>query len=80
MKQYQKRFTFEADSLEEIIEKVNDFLKDKSPGQIFDVYTGERLLGAEEEAFEDVTKQCKRKVIKYNYKYFANILLLIEEP
>ena len=88
MKQYHKRFYFHGKTVPELLDKVNEFTKQYSVGNIFDVSISE-VLDKEIEVHTnyDNGKEIdnsnpsdnKIKTTIYKYSYFAIVLILMEE-
>ena len=88
MKQYHKRFYLYGKTVPELLDKVNEFTKQYSVGNIFDVSITE-VLEKEIEIHTnyDNSKEIdnsnpsdnKIKTTIYKYSYYAIILILIEE-
>jgi hypothetical protein len=88
MKQYHKRFYLYGNTVPELLDKVNEFTKQYSVGNIFDVQITEVLEKEIEvqtnydngKAIDNSTSsENKIKTTIYKYSYFAIILILIEE-
>ena len=88
MKQYHKRFYMYGKTVPELLDKVNDFTKQYSVGNIFDVQITEVLeKEIEVQTNYDNGKEIdnsnpsdnKIKTTIYKFSYFAIILILIEE-
>ena len=88
MKQYHKRFYLYGKTVTELIDKVNEFTKQYSVGNIFDVQITEVLeKEIEVQTNYDNGKEIdnsnpsdnKIKTTIYKYSYFAIVLILIEE-
>jgi hypothetical protein len=88
MKQYHKRFYLYGKTVPELLDKVNEFTKQYSVGNIFDVQITEVLeKEIEVQTNYDNGKEIdnsnpsdnKIKTTIYKYSYFAIILILIEE-
>ena len=85
MKQYHKRFYFYGKTVPELLDKVNEFTKQYSVGNIFDVSIME-VLDKEIEIEKnygkgevDNTSDNRIKTITFEYSYYAIVLILIEE-
>ena len=88
MKQYHKRFYVYGKTVPELLDKVNEFTKQYSVGNIFDVQITEVLeKEIELQTNYDNGKEIdnsnpsdnKIKTTIYKYSYYAIILILIEE-
>ena len=88
MKQYHKRFYLYGKTVPELLDKVNEFTKQYSVGNIFDVQITEVLeKEIEVQTNYDNGKEIdnsnpsdnKIKTTIYKYSYFAIVLILIEE-
>ena len=88
MKQYHKRFYMYGKTVPELLDKVNEFTKQYSVGNIFDVQITEVLeKEIEVQTNYDNGKEIdnsnpsdnKIKTTIYKYSYYAIILILIEE-
>ena len=88
MKQYHKRFYFHGKTVPELLDKVNEFTKQYSVGNIFDVQISEVLeKEIEVQTNYDNGKEIdnsnpsdnKIKTTIYKYSYYAVVLILIEE-
>ena len=88
MKQYHKRFYLYGKTVPELLDKVNEFTKQYSVGNIFDVQITEVLeKEIEVQTNYDNGKEIdnsnpsdnKIKTTIYKYSYYAIILILIEE-
>ena len=88
MKQYHKRFYFDGKTVPELLDKVNEFTKQYSVGNIFDVSITEVLEkeieihtnydnGKEIDNSNPTNNRVKTTVFKYSY--YAIVLILIEE-
>jgi hypothetical protein len=88
MRQYHKRFYFYGKTIPELLDKVNEFTKQYSVGNIFDVSITEVL----EKEIEIHTNHDNDKEIDnsnpsnnrikttiFKYSYYAIVLILIEE-
>ena len=85
MKQYHKRFYFYGKTVPELLDKINEFTKQYSVGNIFDVSIMEVLdkqIETDEkkynkdDRFEDFDRI---KISTFEYSYYAIVLILIEE-
>ena len=88
MKQYHKRFYIYGKTVPELLDKVNEFTKQYSVGNIFDVQITEVLEKEIEihtnydngkEIDNSNPSDNKIKTTIYKYSYFAIVLILIEE-
>ncbi|HEX2406147.1 MAG TPA: hypothetical protein VHJ38_02970 [Nitrososphaeraceae archaeon] len=88
MKQYHKRFYVYGKTVPELLDKVNEFTKQYSVGNIFDVQITEVLeKEIEVQTNYDNGKEIdnsnpsdnKIKTTIYKYSYYAIILILIED-
>ena len=88
MKQYHKRFYLYGKTVPELLDKVNEFTKQYSVGNIFDVQITEVLeKEIEVQTNYDNGKEIdnsnpsdnKIKTTIFKYSYFAIVLILIEE-
>jgi hypothetical protein len=89
MKQYHKRFYLYGKTVPELLDKVNEFTKQYSVGNIFDVQITEVLEkeievqtnydNGKEIDNSNPSSDNKIKTTIYKYSYFAIILILIEE-
>ena len=88
MKQYHKRFYLYGKSIPELLDKINEFTKQYSVGNIFDVQITEVLdKEIEVQTNYDNSKEIdnsnssdnKIKTTIYKYSYYAILLILIEE-
>ena len=89
MKQYHKRFYFHGKTVPELLDKVNEFTKQYSVGNIFDVQITEVLeKEIEVQTNYDNGKEIdnnsnpsdnKIKTTIFKYSYYAIVLILIEE-
>ena len=88
MKQYHKRFYLYGKTVPELLDKVNDFTKQYSVGNIFDVSITEVLEkeieihtnydnGKEIDINNSSDNRIKTTIFKYSY--YAIVLILIEE-
>ena len=86
MKQYHKRFYFYGKTVPELLDKVNEFTKQYSVGNIFDVSITE-VLDKEIEIEKNYGKgevdnnnsDNRIKTTTFKYSYYAIVLILIEE-
>jgi len=85
VKQYHKRFYFYGKTVPELLDKINEFTKQYSVGNIFDVSIMEVLdkqIETDEkkynkdDRFEDFDRI---KISTFEYSYYAIVLILIEE-
>ena len=88
MKQYHKRFYLYGKTVPELLDKVNEFTKQYSVGNIFDVQITEVLeKEIEVQTNYDNGKEIdnsnpsdnKIKTTIFKYSYYAIVLILIEE-
>lgn len=85
MKQYHKRFYFYGKSVPELLDKINEFTKEYSVGNIFDVSIMEVLdkqIETDEKKYDNngrVEVSDRIKISTFEYSYYAIILILIEE-
>ena len=89
MKQYHKRFYLYGKTVPELLDKVNEFTKQYSVGNIFDVSITEVLEkeieihtnydNGKEIDNSNPSSDNKIKTTIYKYSYYAIILILIEE-
>ena len=88
MKQYHKRFYLYGKTIPELLDKVNEFTKQYSVGNIFDVSITEVLEkeieihtnydnGKEIDINNSSDNRIKTTIFKYSY--YAIVLILIEE-
>jgi hypothetical protein len=84
MKQYHKRFYLYGKTVPELLDKVNEFTKQYSVGNIFDVSIMEVLdkqIEIQEKNYGD--GQARNldmiKTTTFEYSYYAIVLILIEE-
>ena len=88
MRQYHKRFYFYGKTVPELLDKVNEFTKQYSVGNIFDVSITEVLEkeieihtnydnGKEIDNSNPSNNRIKTTIFKYSY--YAIVLILIEE-
>jgi hypothetical protein len=86
MKQYHKRFYLYGKTVPELLDKVNEFTKQYSVGNIFDVSITE-VLDKEIEIEKNYGKgevnnnnsDNRIKTTTFEYSYYAIVLILIEE-
>ena len=85
MKQYHKRFYFYGKTVPELLDKINEFTKEYSVGNIFDVSIMEVLdkqIETDEKKYDNdgrVDESDRIKVSTFEYSYYAIVLILIEE-
>ena len=85
MKQYHKRFYFYGKTVPELLDKINEFTKDYSVGNIFDVSIMEVLdkqIETDEKKYDNngrVDDSDRIKISTFEYSYYAIVLILIEE-
>jgi len=88
MKQYHKRFYLYGKTVPELIDKVNEFTKQYSVGNIFDVSIAEVLdkeieIQTNHENDKEIdnsnTSDNRIKTTIFKYSYYAIVLILIEE-
>ena len=85
MKQYHKRFYFYGKTVPELLDKINEFTKQYSVGNIFDVSIMEVLdkqIETDEKKFDNngrVELSDRIKISTFEYSYYAIVLILIEE-
>ena len=85
MKQYHKRFYFYGKTVPELLDKINEFTKEYSVGNIFDVSIMEVLdkqIERDEKKFSEegrVDESDRIKISTFEYSYYAIVLILIEE-
>jgi hypothetical protein len=85
MKQYHKRFYFYGKTVPELLDKINDFTKQYSVGNIFDVSIMEVLdkqIETDEKKFDKngrMEDSDRIKISTFEYSYYAIVLILIEE-
>ena len=85
MKQYHKRFYFYGKTVPELLDKINEFTKEYSVGNIFDVSIMEVLdkqIERDEKKYDDegkVDESDRIKISTFEYSYYAIVLILIEE-
>ena len=85
MKQYHKRFYFYGKTVPELLDKINEFTKEYSVGNIFDVSIMEVLdkqIETDEKKYDKdgrVDDSDRIKISTFEYSYYAIVLILIEE-
>ena len=88
MKQYHKRFYFYGKTVPELLDKINDFTKQYSVGNIFDVSIMEVLdkqieiqknYDNREVNNNSDNSDNRLKTTIFKYYYYAIVLILIEE-
>jgi len=88
MKQYHKRFYLYGKTVPELLDKVNEFTKQYSVGNIFDVSIMEILdkqieieknYGNGNGNEVNTSSNNKLKTTTFEYSYYAIVLILIEE-
>jgi len=93
MKQSLTKILIEGDSMQDVVVKTNDFLIDKSPGNVMEVFYGETPMMVDKKKFDhrfggDLDPDNERKVAspaytlereEYHYRYYAVITYLKEE-
>ena len=89
MKQYHKRFYFYGKTVPELLDKVNEFTKQYSVGNIFDVSITEVLekeieIHTNHENGKEIDNSNSSdtnriKTTTFEYSYYAIVLILIEE-
>jgi len=85
VKQYHKRFYFNGKTVPELLDKINEFTKEYSVGNIFDVSIMEVLdkqIERDEKKYNEdgrVDESDKIKISTFEYSYYAIVLILIEE-
>ena len=89
MKQYHKRFYLYGKTVPELLDKVNEFTKQYSVGNIFDVSITEVLDkeieihtnydGNEVDNSSNNSSDNRIKTTIFKYSYYAIVLILIEE-
>ncbi len=83
MKQYHKRFYFYGKTVPELLDRINEFTKQYSVGNIFDVSIMEVLdkqIETDEKKYDNKAEDSERiKTSTFEYSYYAIILILIEE-
>jgi len=89
MKQYHKRFYFYGKTIPELLDKVNEFTKQYSVGNIFDVSITEVLdkqieieknyNNSEVDNNNNNNSDNRIKTTIFEYSFYAIVLILIEE-
>jgi hypothetical protein len=84
MKQYHKRFYLYGKTVPELLDKINEFTKQYSVGNIFDVSIMEVLdkqIEINKKNYDDgrVRNSDIIKTTTFEYSYYAIVLILIEE-
>ena len=84
VKQYHKRFYFFGKTVPELLDKINEFTKQYSVGNIFDVSIMEVLdkqIETDEKKYnkDGVEDSDRIKISTFEYSYYAIILILIEK-
>ena len=85
MKQYHKRFYFYGKTVPELLDKINEFTKEYSVGNIFDVSIMEVLdkqIERDEKKYNEegrLDESDRIKISTFEYSYYAIVLILIEE-
>jgi hypothetical protein len=84
VKQYHKRYYFYGKTVPELLDKINEFTKKYSVGNIFDVSIMEVLdkqIETDEKKYNNdrVDDSDRIKTSTFEYSYYAIILILIEE-
>jgi hypothetical protein len=86
MNQYHKRFYFHGKTVSELIDKVNEFTKRYSVGNIFDVSIREILdkqieiqKNYDNVEFRNNNSDNRLKTTIFKYSYYAIVLILIKE-
>ena len=85
MKQYHKRFYFYGKTVPELLDKINEFTKQYSVGNIFDVSIMEVLdkqIETDEKKYDNngrIEVSDRIKISTFEYSYYAIVLILIEE-
>jgi hypothetical protein len=85
VKQYHKRFYFYGKTVPELLDKINEFTKEYSVGNIFDVSIMEVLdkqIERDEKKYTDegrIDESDRIKISTFEYSYYAIVLILIEE-
>ena len=89
MKQYHKRFYLHGKTVPELLDKINEFTKQYSVGNIFDVsimevldkqieiqknYDNREVINNNSDNFDN-----RLKTTIFKYSYYAIVLILIEE-
>ena len=83
MKQYHKRFYFYGKTVPELLDKINEFTKQYSVGNIFDVSIMEVLdkqIETDEKKYDNngrVEVSDRIKISTFEYSYYAIVLILI---
>jgi len=85
VKQYHKRFYFYGKTVPELLDKINEFTKEYSVGNIFDVSIMEVLdkqIERDEKKYNEegrLDESDRIKISTFEYSYYAIVLILIEE-
>ena len=87
MKQYHKRFYFHGKTVPELLDKVNEFTKQYSVGNIFDVSITEVLDKqieiqrnySNDEVHNNNSSENIIKTTIFRYSYYAIVFILIED-
>jgi hypothetical protein len=85
VKQYHKRFYFYGKTVPELLDKINEFTKEYSVGNIFDVSIMEVLdkqIETDERKYDNngrADDSDRIKISTFEYSYYAIVLILIEE-
>ena len=85
VKQYHKRYYFYGKTVPELLDKINEFTKKYSVGNIFDVSIMEVLdkqIETDEKKYDKngrIDDSDRIKTSTFEYSYYAIILILIEE-
>jgi hypothetical protein len=85
VKQYHKRFYFYGKTVPELLDKINEFTKQYSVGNIFDVSIMEVLdkqIETDEKKYDNngrVEVSDRIKISTFEYSYYAIVLILIDE-
>ena len=85
VKQYHKRYYFYGKTVPELLDKINEFTKQYSVGNIFDVSIMEVLdkqIETDEKKYDKngrVDDSDRIKTSTFEYSYYAIVLILIEE-
>ena len=85
VKQYHKRYYFYGKTVPELLDKINEFTKKYSVGNIFDVSIMEVLdkqIETDEKKYDKngrVDDSDRIKTSTFEYSYYAIVLILIEE-
>jgi hypothetical protein len=85
VKQYHKRYYFYGKTVPELLDKINEFTKKYSVGNIFDVSIMEVLdkqIETDEKKYDKngrVEDSDRIKTSTFEYSYYAIVLILIEE-